>query len=100
MPKEIQYNPGEGRTPRGPKPQTGVKPQVTSLALTQLVPAAEVRKLMIQGVVKEDAVRLVAAMNGIGVKDGVVDISWTLKQVNNLLFLKQLVSRGLVSDND
>src|SRR5947207_15449064 len=54
------------------------------------------RLLVMRGLAPDEAANLTAFMSGIPVTDG----SWTLTQVNRLLFLRELHRTGRVGDQD
>lgn len=83
---------GAVQAPTKTEPSVETKPLRT--------PAVELRALIVKGVVKEDALTMVATMFGIrSAEHSSEPLTWTIKQINALLFLKELVSDGKVTDS-
>ena len=102
---------GQGRSPRGGSSSpvlaaasavaSGSATATSTVALTtetqrSLATRSTYRHLLLKGMAPEEAANLTAYMAGIPVGEA----TWTLKQINQLLFLRQMKQTGRFGDTD
>jgi hypothetical protein len=79
---------------------TTLKPSVTSMPgpdeTTRLVTRSTYRNLVTRGLAPDEAATLTAFMCGIPI----AEVHWSLRQVNQLLFLRALVQSGRFGSSD
>ena len=71
---------------------TSTRPEAT----TSITTRATYRHLLLRGMAPEEAANLTAFMAGLPVGEG----HWTLKQINELLFLRRMAELGKFGDLD
>jgi hypothetical protein len=71
-------------------------PASSPAVITKLATRATYRTLIMRGMAPEEAANLTAFMAGIPIGQG----HWTLKQINELLFLRRMHETGKLSDRE